>query len=375
LEYVGKHWQDPRSRWHQAALALAEGLRLSRSMLSWGLRDGCSRWTQRGFLSLLSRELGRTGGWLAPELCGMVLASTVPPAGLLAPCFPLLLGSPVLLRPAQGWEPLLALFRTSLLELAPTLGTALELLSFPSADESASRRMSAQVELMVVHGSSDAVAAWTRYLSPSQRLVAYGPRLSAGLIDLGPSSAQPLSTLIKGLALDLCAWDQAGCLSPRCVFVRGEDAQREAFAAALLGQVERRERRWPMAQPTLEEAATLYSARRSLQLEGQSWSSGGGSMLVLLDEDGVVEGGPGWRTLVLRPWTDALSWEERFAPINGHLQCLACAGVEPETLAGRLARFGLNRLCRFGHMQRPPLQWRHDGIGSLAPLVLWVDRG
>jgi hypothetical protein len=44
-------------------------------------------------------------------------------------------------------------------------------------------------------------------------------------------------------------------------------------------------------------------------------------------------------------------------------------------LAGELANIGVNRVCRIGQMQRPPLTWQHDGRPNLADLVRWTDLG
>jgi hypothetical protein len=34
---------------------------------------------------------------------------------------------------------------------------------------------------------------------------------------------------------------------------------------------------------------------------------------------------------------------------------------------------GVSRFCPAGRMQFPPLTWHHDGRGTLADLVTWID--
>ena len=52
---------------------------------------------------------------------------------------------------------------------------------------------------------------------------------------------------------------------------------------------------------------------------------------------------------------------------------LAANGDRAQPLATLLARWGVTRICRIGHMQSPPLTWRHDGRPALGDLVTWTD--
>jgi hypothetical protein len=52
---------------------------------------------------------------------------------------------------------------------------------------------------------------------------------------------------------------------------------------------------------------------------------------------------------------------------------VAEAGERRGPLAAALAAAGVERVCRLGWMQRPPLGWRRDGRPTLADLVRWVD--
>jgi len=52
---------------------------------------------------------------------------------------------------------------------------------------------------------------------------------------------------------------------------------------------------------------------------------------------------------------------------------LAAAGASAQRIANQLSEWGAARICPIGHMQNPPLRWRHDGRPALGELVTWTD--
>jgi hypothetical protein len=52
---------------------------------------------------------------------------------------------------------------------------------------------------------------------------------------------------------------------------------------------------------------------------------------------------------------------------------LAACGERARELAVAFARWGATRICPIGHLQDPPLAWRHDGQPTLAELITWTD--
>ena len=52
---------------------------------------------------------------------------------------------------------------------------------------------------------------------------------------------------------------------------------------------------------------------------------------------------------------------------------VACAPERLEEWAETLGRLGCTRVCAVGRMPDPAPGWHHDGRGSLAALVRWVD--
>ena len=74
---------------------------------------------------------------------------------------------------------------------------------------------------------------------------------------------------------------------------------------------------------------------------------------------------------IKRPAPDLLVID--IGPVRGHLQAVALEAPVPQrkTMASKLAKLGVNHICRAGQMQEPPLKWNHDGQPLLANWVHW----
>ena len=60
---------------------------------------------------------------------------------------------------------------------------------------------------------------------------------------------------------------------------------------------------------------------------------------------------------------------------RSHLQCVALetSTAKRSQIASELSALGVNRICRTGQMQFPPLTWHHDGKFNLANWLTWTD--
>jgi len=382
---LGRYWAGD----HTALWERLEGeLGTSAPMLSWGFEQTMSGWTPEALMELVRLELGANPP-AAPTLCGVVLASTVPPAGLQSVVLALLGGSAVCVRSARRLQPLLEAFVDSAEECAPELSKVLALVGFDWADALAADEFVAPLEVLAVHGSSEAVASWRSVASArtrggslrgpsvlgsernpvtgSRRLVAYGHRLSAAWVGAGVEAAG----IAKALALDLCAWDQSGCLSPQVLFVEGDVERATVVAEAVCAALPEVERALPMGALEVWARGARERFVRARMVEAEVLRAATGAILLVHDEPGPLEPGCGARVLVVRPTPDLKGLVASLEAASPHLQSLGVAGLDAagqRKLLAQLRPHGLNRLCALGEMQRPELCWIHDGIGSMAPL-------
>lgn len=330
-----------------------------------GLALAFGRWREEGVGPLLRSELG---GAVDPERCprttAVIAAGAIPMPTIEAMLMPLLLGSTVRIRPAQR-DPITAgLLRAGISALDPLLGACLEVVEFERGDTRALTRFLA-ADAVVASGSDASIATIRQRLPPGTRFAGYGHRLSVAVVGAAPSPET-----LAGLALDLTLWDQLGCLSPVAVFALSHaDDWADGLAMALANQAD-----VPRGEVPLEAAAALRHERSAAEIR----QAAGEPVRVLAGEDWTVvrEADAAWRPCPLYrfirvvPVSDAAHLATALIPVREHLSSV---GFAPgfEEMTARLAP----RRARLGTMQTPGLDWNHDGIGTLRPLLTDIPAG
>jgi Acyl-CoA reductase (LuxC) len=151
----------------------------------------------------------------------------------------------VFVRPSRR-EPL---FVQLLNEAAPGLFSIVPELA-PAADEH-----------VFAYGSDETLADLRRNLPRGVVLHAHGSGFGVAILDL-ESGAERDSSCQK-LALDVAAFDQRGCLSPRLVFVRGSTADIRATAVLLAEALAQTEAEIPRGELSAAEQADIVRYRDS----------------------------------------------------------------------------------------------------------------
>jgi hypothetical protein len=361
---------------------------ISGEMLRWGVREALNRWTEPALVHLVEHELGSvtaldhpagvTAMAVPPRLCLQVLARTVPPAGWQSVAMAWLLGAATLIRPSTHLAALVEAFALSLAEAAPALAAVTWVTRSGATDDAWHQALASHADAVVIHGSDQAVAAWQAMAGREALVVAHGHRVSAAFLPVAGLAEPALSENLRGLALDLCAWDQTGCLSPVTLYVEDggpltADEVAQRLIADALPSVEA-ELPPGLQDPGAIAQRTLFV--RTRLLEARVYSSRTAHAIVHADTgDGPLEASCLHRVLLVRPVASADALVTTLRRAAPHLQALAVGGGPAlrAMLAERLAPAGLNRVCLPGHMQRPPLTWSHDGRGSLRPLVRWTS--
>lgn len=370
---------------------------ISIEMLRWGVRETLGNWTEPALVALVERELGSTAALdhgaggdtrtqgagartvaMAPRLCLQVLARTVPPAGWQSVALAWLLGSAVLIRPSTHLAALMEAFALSLAHAAPELAAVTWVALSPAEDTAWQRVLASHADALVIHGGDDAVAAWQAVARRDALVVAHGHRVSAAFLSVAGLVEPALSENLRGLALDLCAWDQTGCLSPVTLYVEDSgpvsaDQVAQRLVAEALPAIEAELPPGPWGAGVLAER-TLFVRTRMIEASVHASRSGTAHVLVAADT-APLEGSCLHRVLLVRPVASVDALVATLRQSAPYLQALAVGGPAAmrAELAERLATSGLNRVCAPGQMQRPPLTWSHDGRGCLRPLVRWTD--
>jgi hypothetical protein len=357
----------PDSRW-RARLACEHGA-FSPEVVELGTAAGLREWDAKRLARLRERELPER--FRAPALTVVWLAGSIPTASFSAIALPLLAGSPVYAKCAAGDRVSAPLFRELCQEIDPALARAL------SVSDGRQRALDLEAlraaEAIVAYGSDATVEALAREASTHQRFLAHGHRLSVAA--LGPEI--PVEQAAPRAAFDLALWDGRGCLSPAFLLVidrpRGRAA---AFAEALFAELSRLARKLPRGRLAAGEEAALrdWRARSAMREGARAWLSEPGTDFgVVVDAQAQATGA--LRNAPVVPLGSLEELGERCTALHPHLSTIGHAGFadgEP-ALEALALRAGASRLCPLGRMQLPPIDWSHDGLGALRPLVRALD--
>ena len=169
-----------------------------------------------------------------------------------------------------------------------------------------------------------------------------------------------------GLIADALAWDGAGCLTPRYVFVDGDPT---AFARAAATRAPTIVNELP-ALP-LSAGAGAERSSWLAQAAFSGWSAHGPGWGVASLPEARLNPAPPPRVMCFLPLPEPAALHQLLRPLGSRLQAVAVLGPEERraAYADALAPLGVSRVCGPGELQRPPIDWNHDDVRILASLV------
>jgi len=346
-----------------------------------GLALALAEFSAAALETLVERELGTLGkARLATgfDATAVMLGGGVPTPTLLALATPLLLGSPVLAR-SSSHDPVTArVFASALAAEAPALAQSLELVAFPSDDNAALHELLA-APCVVAFGSDRTMAALGARLSPTQRFVRHGHRLSVAVLGRAAQSGPAIGEAAAALARDVALWDQQGCLSPVALYVLGVERVPDTLLAALATAFEEAARRWPRGRVSVQASASSAAERDTAELRAAAGKGvrvhAGRDFTLVAEPNAEFRGSPLYRFLRIHPVASAELLIEALEPLGPHLAAVGVKGLagELDALVPELAALGAARVCSLGTLQGPPLAWCHDQPGVLLPLARLMD--
>lgn len=382
-------WKGPNGLGARAAAEIAGDTGMSEAMLASGLkrvvaahsRVKLARWLAeaRAEARLRAETAGRHIGAVGrspvdrrllcgPEIVAQILAGNVAGLAIPAALEALLARSAVLLKPAAEERTTARLFKESLDHAAPTLGGAVAVAQWRGGDETVERDVFVAADLVVASGG-DAMARSVAERVPGPLLV-YGPRISIGVVGGGWREAP--DSWWSRIAREIVLWEQAGCLSPRILFVAGD---RRRFAAHLAEALARWERRWPAPPRTAAQASAILAHRARYEMgdgvrcgivapTAPTWS-------VVWDDAVSLDAGPGARAVRVTALPRARELGELLAAHRDEVQGMgyACLGARARAFTNAAHAAGVAYTAPLDTIQNPPAGWRADGRSGLAELL------
>ena len=226
----------------------------------------------------------------------------------------------------------------------------------------------ADYPVVAVFGRDQTIEAFRRKLRADQRLLAYGHRFSVGVI-MGAG----WNEILAGAVQDILLFDQLGCLSLRTILVsQSGDAFAEALAGALQQACAKRATTHnPAVAAEIHEARNRIRLRMALAEPLRIWTEKAGlPWTVIWNPTPEPVFNPLHRFVEVRPYPGDLAGV--LGTERDHLAAVAlhpCASAHAETLLPCRP----SRICRFGELQLPPIDWPQENRAPFDGFVQWVE--
>ena len=181
----------------------------------------------------------------------------------------------------------------------------------------------------------------------------HGPGMGVVLLS---ASADPRAAA-AAIAVDLVAFDQRGCLSPRVVLVEGGEPAAAALASALHEELAAWTARVPRGDLLPEERAEAARWRETMAFVGRLWAGPEHAVAQAATATAVP---PSGRHVLVVGVSGTRAMAEALAPIACFVVMVGtddprCAALLPDA-----------RVAPLGRMQRPPLDGPVDLRGSVS---------
>ena len=286
----------------------------------------------------------------------LVVLPAKPPGLILQSLLPALAArAPVLFKSSRAEPHFAPAFLAALGRRLPELGNAYAAATWTGGDPAIEAPLHASARLIVVYGGEETIDALEA--AALHRLIAFGPRLSLGWVGAGADPEQAA----LGMALDIAAFDQRGCLSVHAVFAEPDTAP--TFAAALARALTELALDLPPGRSNAADRAGVRLAREDADLRGLDWHGDAlDAGTVIVDPDPRISPSPGLRTVRIH----AIEGVPPLDDWSGRLQGIAVAGHLPVTIRRAFEQAGVSRFAPAGRLQATDAMWRNGGIDLAA---------
>lgn len=399
LDRVVQHWLDPSYPYRQQAEALLPTItHYSAPMLRHGLDTLLHALRKDALWRLLREELGdprvldtfrprqQAGGLTrayGPQLVTHIFAGNVPALSAWSLVCALLTKSACLGKSASE-EPLFAaLFARSLGDVSPELGACVAVSWWKGGDTALEAAAFAQAGAVIAYGSEATIRALRHRVPPDTRFVAYGHKLSFGVVGREALSLEQAAATARQAAYGVSIFDQQGCVSPHLLYVeRGGAVTPRAFATLVAEGMAAMHAELPRGPLPLADSAAIRQLRGTYECRQLTderilmlASEPGTAWTVVYEEDAPFTASCLNRTVRIHPVDDLHDIPARLLPVQAYVQTAGVAVPASRLLplAEALGHLGVTRLCALDRMPWPAVTWHHDGRGNLLDLVRWTD--
>ena len=327
--------------------------------------------TRRSLVALLPGLHGAQG-WqggdaeaISAHVVALVLAGNTPLMSWSPLCAALLSGATVFVKMSRDETQWPRLFRDALAEVAPDVAARIALNVWPGANPPTGELVRA-ADAVVAFGSDPTIAALRAATPAATPFFPYGHAIS-----IGACAGDTVSdNAIWGFARDTLMYGQGGCLSPQTLFVAAradipDVCARLARAFAHLADT------FPVAPVSDPAHARAVRNARDLALFDGADVTGDPHLrwTIIRHRETILLPTPtGWGILSVVPIQHHTDLPRLTRDWQGRISCVGLAGANRTVLAEIRCAMAVNRVCKPGQMQTPPLDWPNGGFDLLAAL-------
>lgn len=277
-------------------------------------------------------------------------------------------------------EPLFAgWFAQVLAEVAPEIADCFAIVWWKGGDAAREGALLKESDVVLAYGGNDSLAAIRDRIPVTTRYLAYGHKVSFGVISNAALDTQKAATTARDAAYDVVRYDQQGCYSPHVFFVeRGGKVSPQDYAQYLAHELEAFEKKYPRRILSIAEARDIAAWRHGEEMksfdsaeDGLIGSSESSWSVAFTDSDENLSPSGLNRTIKVVAIDKLADVVPRIAPYKSLLQTVGIAAPPAALydLAGALGLAGVTRISALGHMTTPEAGWHHDGRFNLLDLV------
>jgi hypothetical protein len=238
----------------------------------------------------------------------------------------------------------------------------MNLVVFPGGDAEREAALIELAESVAVYGSDPTIAAVAARLRDTA-LLAHGHGVSVAYCGSEALSDAQIERTIGELSVDICAYDQRGCLSPQVVFVEeGPDCSAHVFAERLAAEgLEPLSRTLPRGPLPVSVGAAQAQWRGIAEIEGTLIR--GNTHAVAVRPAPPLRWSPGYRNVTISPVRGIDEAMQALWPLGQSLKCVGADSANLAEIQAQLTDRGTLHAyaCPLGTMQTPELDAPADG--------------
>jgi hypothetical protein len=281
-------------------------------------------------------------------------------------------------------EPLFAgWFAQLLTEIEPDLADCLAIVWWKGGETARETALLKEADVVLAYGGNDSLDAIRGRMPVTTRYLAYGHKISFGMISRAALDVRKAWPVAHRAAYDIARYDQQGCYSPHVFFVeRGGKVSPQEFSQYVAHELACFEKKYPRRALTIVEAGDVAAWRHQEEMKAFSQpdheimgdAAGAWSVAYVEDAEDLVPSGLN-RTIRIVAIDALADAAPRIAPYKAFLQTVGIAASPEELyrLAGILGAAGVTRISALGQMTAPEAGWHHDGRFNLLDLVTLTE--